>query len=67
MSLTDPVRDHPVKRFGGADEPYDGVSAVGWHVVLRDENGELESLSGPHETWHKAMAAFRDLLGGTLL
>jgi len=66
MSFVRPQIDHPVKRFGPADQPFDGADSTGWHVTLRDEDGELESLAGPFQMWSEAMARYRDLMKGVL-
>jgi hypothetical protein len=53
------AHDPPVKHFGSE---YDGASADGWRVVLRGDDGTLESLAGPFRTWLEANAAFERLL-----
>lgn len=56
-----PRFESPIQRFGG---PYDGAEASGWHVVLRTDEGTLESLSGPHEgAWAAAFALARLIAG----
>jgi hypothetical protein len=51
--------DPPVKHFG---ESYNGIDASGWHVTLRDDNGELESLGGPFPTWGDAMVLLAKII-----
>jgi hypothetical protein len=51
--------DPPVKHFGG---DYDGASANGWHVTMRDNEGELESLAGPFASWGEAMSVLAERL-----
>jgi len=53
--------DHPIKHFG---TQYDGASADGWHVTLRDHTGELESLAGPYREWAEAHSAYAALMRG---
>lgn len=52
--------ESPIQRIG--DGKYDGASANGWHVVLRRDDGELESLSGPWETPNEAATEYARLV-----
>lgn len=41
------MSESPIQRVGGE---YDGASANGWHVMIRWDDGSLESLAGPFPT-----------------
>jgi hypothetical protein len=58
-TFTRTPHDPPVKHFG---VQYDGVSADGWHVTLRDDEGKLESLAGPFASWGEAMSDLAERL-----
>lgn len=52
-----------VRKFGNYR---DVAGAAGWHVVVRDGEGEYESLSGPHYTELMALIAKKRIEGGKL-
>lgn len=40
---------------------YDKASPAGWHVMTKREDGEWESLSGPHFSYLAALIAARKI------
>ena len=53
--------ESPVKRVGGQ---FDGCTPNGWHVMLRRDDGELESLYGPVDNPNDACVALVKLING---